>query len=73
MKTATKIGLAAVAMLSVAACHDHTRKETTTTTSTYSREPNRERVIVVPEGSPNTDGGSGVVEHRSTTKTVEPE
>jgi hypothetical protein len=72
MKTAIKIATLAAVMLSVAACHDHTRKETTTTTSTYSREPNRERVIVVPDSSP-TDGGSGVVEHRSTTKTVEPE
>ena len=68
MKTAIKIGtLAAVALLSVAACHDHTRRETTTTTTTYG-EPERERVLVVPDSSPK-----GVIEQRSTTKTVEPE
>ena len=53
MKTAIKIGmLAAVALLSVAACHDQTRRETTTSTTTYSREPERQRVIVVPESPP---------------------
>ena len=66
MKT-LKVGmLAAVALLSVAACHDQTRKETTTTTTTYS-QPDRDRVVVVPDSPPK------VIEQRSTTKTVEPE